>query len=149
MRIVSPASGSGGEVKRKGFEPMWQQTMKIKGVTVVSATTPAGTTLDRQRIINSEAASTVEPSGFPSSASNCFQVIDSGYFAELSLCFHDFATGFFGKSGLNHHGLKTLRKNKAGGIPASEPFRSKRGRTVAGDLGFNASAGYPDRHAQQ
>src|ERR1700735_3910110 len=89
--------------------------MKIEGVTVVSATTPTGTTLDRQPLINLEAASTVEPSGFPSSASNRLQVFDSGYFAAPSLCFNDFAAGFLGKSGLKYHKMNTLRKSKAGG----------------------------------
>ena len=82
----------------------------------MSATTPAATTLDRQRIINSEAASTVEPSGFPSGASNRFQVIDSGYFAALPLCFHDFAGRFLDKSGLKFHESKTLRKIRVGGV---------------------------------
>src|SRR5712664_129822 len=93
---------------------MGQQTMKIKGFTVVSATTPAATTLDRQLIINSEVASTVEPCGFPSDALNRFQMIDSGYFAGLSLCFHNFVAGFTRGYGCNYHGLNTLRKNKAG-----------------------------------
>jgi hypothetical protein len=47
---------------------MGQQTMKMKGVTLVSATTAAGRTLDRQFLINSEVASPVEPFWFPSGA---------------------------------------------------------------------------------
>jgi hypothetical protein len=88
--------------------------MKITGVTIVSATTPAGTTLDRQLIINSKAASAVEPSGFPSGALDNSQVVDSGYFAGMHLCFHDFAVGFVGRSRLKHDGLKTLRKIRVG-----------------------------------
>jgi sugar lactone lactonase YvrE len=89
--------------------------MKIEGVTVVSATTPTGTTLDRQPLINSHAASTVEPSGFPSSAVNRLQVIYYEYSAGFPLCFHDFADGFLGRSGPKYYEMNTLRKSKAQG----------------------------------
>jgi Bacterial Ig-like domain (group 3)/NHL repeat len=89
--------------------------MKIKRVTAVPATTPQGTTLDKQLVVNSEAESMVGPLGFLCSALNLQQVIDSGYFAGLPLCFQDFASGFFGKSGLKYHELNTLRQSEVVG----------------------------------
>ena len=96
--------------------------MKIERVTVVSKTTPAGTTLDKQLVINSEAASMVEPFGFRPDVSNRPQVSFYEYFACNSACFQYFASDSSRKSGANCFGLNTLRKKRAGEV---SPLKSR------------------------
>jgi hypothetical protein len=96
--------------------------MKIERVTVVSKTTPAAATLDKQLVINSEAGSLAEPFGFRSDLSDLSKAYCYEYFARNSACFEYFACGFSRKYGSNSFGLNTLRKNKGGEV---SPLKSR------------------------